>query len=158
VITRTDQVEDLASIRAAVERFARAAPIFSSRMVTSGIRKLDGQSVDKESFFSRPLGAFCGVGNPESFFNHLRREQCEPAFTRAFTDHHNYRQSELDALVNEAKARGAEGLITTAKDAIKLSTLNLELPCYALDIQISIDEEGLFVKMIRDITYQNREQ
>jgi tetraacyldisaccharide 4'-kinase len=126
-------------------------------MVTSGVSKLNGQSVDKESLFSQRLGAFCGVGNPESFFNHLRREGCEPAFTRAFADHHNYRQSELDALVNEAKARGAEGLITTAKDVTKLLTFNLGLPCYVVDIQIKIDEEDRLVKLIREIVYQNRE-
>lgn len=154
VITRTDQVEDLASIRATVARLVGAAPVFTSQMVTSGVCKLAGQSVDKESLFSQRLGAFCGVGNAESFFNHLRREGCEPSFTRAFADHHNYRQSELDALVNEAKARGAEGLITTAKDVTKLLAFNLGLPCYVVDIQISIDEEDRFVDLLLDAANQ----
>jgi tetraacyldisaccharide 4'-kinase len=158
VITRTDQVEDLASIRATVARLVGAAPVFTSHMVTSGVSKLNGQSVDKESVFSQRLGAFCGVGNPESFFNHLRREGCEPSFTQAFADHHNYKQSELDALVREAAARGAEGLITTAKDVTKLLTFNLGLPCYVLDIQIKIDQEDRLVKLIREIVYQNRER
>ncbi len=158
VITRADQVKDLASIRAAVERLVGAAPIFSSRMATSAIRRLDGESVEMGSLRSQTLGAFCGVGNPESFFTHLRREGCATAFTRAFADHHNYNQSELDALVSEAKDHGAEGLITTAKDAIKLPALELEIPCYVLDIQISIDEADSLVKIIRDIAYQNRER
>lgn len=158
VITRTDQVEDLASIRATVARSVGDAPVFTSHMVTSGVSKLDGQSVNKESIFSQRLGAFCGVGNPESFFNHLRREGCEPSFTRAFADHHNYKQSELDALVKEAAARGAEGLITTAKDVTKLLTFDLGLPCYVLDIQIKLDEEDRLVKLIREIVYQNRKR
>jgi tetraacyldisaccharide 4'-kinase len=158
VITRTDQVEDLASIRATVTPLVGAAPVFTSHMVTSGVTKLNGQSVDKENVFSQRLGAFCGVGNPESFFNHLRREGCEPSFTRVFADHHNYKQSELDALVKEAAARGAEGLITTAKDVTKLLTFNLGLPCYVLDIQIKIEEEDRLVKLIREIVYQNRER
>lgn len=158
VITRADLVEDLPSIRAAVEQLVGAVPVFSSRMVTSGIRKLDGESADTESLQSQTPGAFCGVGNPESFFNHLRGEGFAPAFTRAFADHHNYNQSELDALVKEAKSRGAEGLITTAKDAIKLSALNLALPCYVLEIQILIDEEDRLVKIIRNTACQNRER
>jgi len=158
VITRAEQVEDLPSIRAAVEQLVGAVPVFSSRMVTSGIRKLDGESADTESLQSQTLGAFCGVGNPESFFNHLRVEGFAPAFTRAFADHHNYNQSELDALVKEAKSRGAEGLITTAKDAIKLSPSNLKLPCYVLEIQILIDEEDRLVKIIRNTACQNRER
>jgi tetraacyldisaccharide 4'-kinase len=158
VITRTDQVEDLASIKATVARLAGAAPVFTSQMVTSEVHQLDGQNVDKKNLFSQRLGAFCGVGNPESFFNHLRREGCEPSFTRAFADHHNYRQSQLDALVKEAAAGGAEGLITTAKDVAKLLTFNLGLPCYVLDIQISIDEEDRLVGLLLETAYQKRKR
>jgi tetraacyldisaccharide 4'-kinase len=155
VITRAEQVKDLPSIRAAVAQMVGAVPIFSARMVTSGIRRLGGESASAEAVQSRTLGAFCGVGNPVSFFNHLLREGFAPVFTRAFTDHHNYNQSELDALVREAKSRGADGLITTAKDATRLSTSYLELPCYILDIQILIDEEDRLVEMIRTAC-QNR--
>ena len=151
VITRTEQVEDLTSIKAAVKRLAGSARIFSSRMVTRGIRKLDGASVDRESLSSQQPGAFCGVGNPESFFTQLRHDGLTPAFTRTFADHHSYSQSEIDALVKEARAHGAECLITTAKDATKLSTLNFELPCYVLEIQISIDEEVRFGELIRRV-------
>jgi tetraacyldisaccharide 4'-kinase len=151
VITRTEQVEDLTAIRATLERFVGARPIFSSRMAPLRFRRLDGPSVDRKSILSQPLGAFCGVGNPESFFTQLRREGLAPAFTRSFDDHHVYNQSELDALVNQARAQGAEGLITTAKDATKLSALNSELPCYVLEIQISIDEEDRLVDMIRKV-------
>ncbi len=150
VITRAEQVEDLPSIRTAVEQLVSAVPIFSSRMVTSEIRNLDGGSADTESLRSQTLGAFCGVGNPESFFNHLRGQGFAPAFTSAFADHHNYNQSELDGLVKEAKSRGAGGLITTAKDAVKLSALNLEIPCYVFEIQILIDEEDRLIEIIRN--------
>jgi tetraacyldisaccharide 4'-kinase len=74
VITRTEQVGNAASIKNDVQRLVGAIPVFSSRMSTSGIRRLDGQSVERESLLAQPIAAFCGVGNPESFFNHLRRE------------------------------------------------------------------------------------
>ncbi len=150
VLTRTEQVEDLNSIRTTIEGLAGTTPIFSSRMVAAGIQKLNGASVDRENL-SQPLGAFCGVGNPQSFFTQLRNEGLAPAFTKTFADHHNYNQAELDALVNEAMANGAAGLITTAKDATKLSTLNFDLPCYVLKIQISIDQEDRLIEMIRKV-------
>jgi len=150
VLTRMDQVDDPAAVRTAVEPLVGAAPIFSSRMATSAIRRLDGESVDSESFSSQTLAAFCGVGNPTSFFSHLRREGCAIVFTQAFADHHQYTQSELAALVDEARSHGAEALITTAKDAVKLSALNLQLPCYVIDIQISIDEEDRLVEILRN--------
>ncbi|MEP6568252.1 MAG: tetraacyldisaccharide 4'-kinase [Acidobacteriota bacterium] len=149
VITRTDQGKDLDSTQDAVNRLADASPVLSSRMVTSGMRKLNGESVDKKSFLSEPVAAFCGVGNPGSFFNNLRSEGFVPLFTRAFADHHSYSQADLDRLVEDAKANGALALLTTAKDAIKMSTLKMELPCYVLEIQISIDDEDRLLDLVR---------
>lgn len=156
VITRTEQVGDWATIKEFVGRVAPTVPVFSSRMLTSGIRLLDSERVDSEKLLSQPLGAFCGVGNAESFFNHLRREGYSPAFTRAFADHHNYNQSDVDSLVEQAKSSGAKALITTAKDAIKLTSLNLEVPCYVLEIQIAIDEDDSLSKMVRDAANKSK--
>jgi tetraacyldisaccharide 4'-kinase len=156
VITRADQAEDLTSMKQAVQRLVGEAPIFTSRMLTSGIKRVDGEVFDKATLVSQPVGAFCGVGNPESFFTHLSREGYHVAFTHAFADHHHYKQSELDALVEEAKAHGVSVFMTTAKDAIKLRSFNMGLPCSVLEIRISIDEEAHLVEVIRDGTSQNR--
>lgn len=158
VITRTEQVENLTSIKEAITQFTGSAPIFCSRMTTSGILRLDGEIASLSTLRDEPIGAFCGVGNPESFFNHLRREGFKPTFMRAFADHHNYEQSELDALVQDTKSRGATSLITTAKDAIRLRSLNLEIPCYILEIQISIDEDERLIEMIRGAICKPRQE
>jgi len=158
VITRADQVTNLSTIREAVERSVGAVPIFSSRMVTTEIRTLDGKHIDIETLRAQRPGAFCGVGNPKSFFDHLSREGLAPTFSRKFGDHHKYTQPEVDALVNEARSHGAEVLITTAKDAIKLSRFRWEIPIYALEIQISIEEENRFIEIIKEAADQNRKQ
>src|SRR6185436_19199255 len=88
VITRTEQVQDVTPIKSVRQRLGPGVPVFSSRMVTSGIHTLTGQAVDTSSLLSHKVAAFCGVGNPESFFNHLRREGYSPSLTRAFSDHH----------------------------------------------------------------------
>jgi tetraacyldisaccharide 4'-kinase len=149
VITRTEQVEDIGSIKDAIQRIVGDVPVLSSRMLTSGFRRMDGEPIDTVDLLSQPIGAFCGVGNPDSFFKHLRREGCQLAFTRTFPDHHRYEQWELDNMVEEARTRGATSLLTTAKDATKLQSFNLAIPCCVLDIQISIDEEDRLVDLIR---------
>ena len=148
MVTRTEQCEDVSSIKEAVERLAGGIPVFTSRMATSAIRALDGRMADRKNV-PQPVAAFCGVGNPDSFFDHVRREGYAPAFTRAFPDHHHYKQSDLDQLVSDAQTHGAKSLITTAKDAIKLSRSELNLPCFVLEIQISIDDEDRLVELIR---------
>jgi len=149
VITRTEQVEDWSALRDAVQGVAGSVPIFSSRMVTARIRELGSEEADLERPSAQRLGAFCGVGNPESFFNQLRREGYELAFTRTFADHHRYSQPDLDQLVGQARSSGAAALITTAKDATKLAALRLNLPCYVLEIEIEIDDAERLVKLIR---------
>ena len=148
VITRTEQSEDANSLKNTIERLSGGIPVFTSRMMTSAIRTLDGGAVDKETL-PRPVAAFCGVGNPGSFIDHVRREGFEPAFTRTFPDHHHYKQSEVDELVRDAQAHGANSLITTAKDAVKLSRCRLNVPCFVIEIQISIHDEDRLVEMIR---------
>ena len=148
VVTRTEQSEDASSVKDAVKRLAGGMPVFTSRMVTSAIRTLGGGALDKENL-PQPVAAFCGVGNPGSFFDHVRREGFEPAFIRRFPDHHDYKQSDLDELVRDAQAQGAKSFITTAKDAVKLSALRFELPCSVLEVQISIDDEDRLLELIR---------
>jgi tetraacyldisaccharide 4'-kinase len=149
VVTRTEQVEDTVSLSESVQRLAGAIPVFTSQMMTSGIRRLNGETVSNESLRAQPVAAFCGVGNPESFFNQLCQEGYTPVFTRAFADHHDYNQTDLNRLIKEARDHGASRLMTTAKDALKLASLELELPCYVLEIEISIADDARLVKMIQ---------
>ena len=149
VVTRADQAKDLDSTRAAINKLVGPAPVLTSRMVTSRVSRLDAERDESSDLSSQSVAAVCGVGNPESFFTQLRREGCTPVFTRAFADHHVYNQSEIDALVEAARARGAQALVTTAKDAIKLSALEVRLPCYVLEIQISIDNEDRLIELLR---------
>jgi tetraacyldisaccharide 4'-kinase len=99
-----------------------------------------------------PFGAFCAVGNPESFFTHLRRQGLELCLKRAFPDHHVYQQSDIDTISLESKKAGARSLVTTEKDAVKLRGLRFSLPCHVLQIDISIDEEPQLLDLIRTAT------
>jgi len=123
-------------------------PVFTSRMVTTGIRTLD----DRPANFDRhqPLAAFCGVGNPGSFFDRLPREGLAPVFSRSFPDHHNYSPNDLAEIEDSAEAHGAKILLTTAKDAVKLSPASFKLPCFVLDVQISIDDDARLIELIRN--------
>jgi tetraacyldisaccharide 4'-kinase len=150
VLTRTDESTDFASLTSTLKKLVREAPIFRSHMVTSGLRRLDGEAVASASSISQPIAAFCGVGNPKSFFDHLRREGYQLALERAFPDHYNYQQADVDNIIAEAKVKGAASILTTAKDAVKLSSLHFEIPCYVLEIRISIEDEAHLIQIIRN--------
>jgi tetraacyldisaccharide 4'-kinase len=92
--------------------------------------------------------AFGALGNPESFFEQLRREKFDLIFTKAFRDHHRYTQKDIDDLESEAAARGAQRFLTTAKDAVKLKDLQFNLPCDVVESELIFDDEENFRELI----------
>jgi tetraacyldisaccharide 4'-kinase len=142
VITRTDQANNVEALRNEVLRHAGNVPVFQSQMrIKNGAETIPS-----------PVAAFCGVGNPRSFF---RQIQHEVVFQKTFPDHHRYSQAEIDSLIEAAKHVGAQSLVTTAKDAVKLKSISFgDLPCYVLEIEPEIENAaelaGLIVNSVKE--------
>jgi tetraacyldisaccharide 4'-kinase len=147
VITRTEQAGNLSALKQELRKLT-SAPLFVSCMETRSIHSLATTAREQPAAVPKPLGAFCAVGNPTSFFEHLHREGHTLTFARAFADHYAYSQADIDSLVQEAKRLGARGLIATAKDAVKLQHLSFALPCYILEVGIVIEEADMLSAML----------
>ena len=63
--------------------------------------------------------AFCGIGQPQRFFDLLSRSGFDVAAARAFPDHHAFTEAEMTRLRRDA-AKANAALITTAKDFVRL--------------------------------------
>lgn len=68
--------------------------------------------------------AFSAIAQTSQFYNLLTN--FDVVKTIDFPDHHKYTQKDVDNLLNEAKNVGAEILITTEKDAVKLQEFECE--------------------------------
>ncbi|HYN85216.1 MAG TPA: tetraacyldisaccharide 4'-kinase [Pyrinomonadaceae bacterium] len=162
VITRADLAQDLAGLRAEVERLTRGrARVFESRVRTLGASQLSNESkssgetqasaaMSSLEEVPRPASAFCAVGNPRAFFAQLRAEGVELQSERAFADHHAYTQHDADALSAEAARVGARSLLTTAKDAVKLRALAFALPLYVVETSIEIDGAESLLRAVEE--------
>ena len=152
VITRADNVSQTETLKSEINQFSKGRPVFLSRMRIDGLRTLsaldEGAVVENQK--SVPVAAFCGVGNPESFFAHLRRNGYQLCHTRVFPDHHYYTQENINGLISQSSARGSHALLTTAKDEVKLRSLRIEMPCYVVDVAIEIEGESKFLALIDD--------
>jgi tetraacyldisaccharide 4'-kinase len=146
VLTRTDQIDNVGSLLFEVETHTNGCPVFLSRMKTVGTIPLGQQN--REAPKTTRFAAFCAVGNPRSFFERLRKDGYEVVFEKTFADHHKYSQRDLNLVINEAQRAGAESLITTAKDAVKLQPLQIDFPCDVLEIEIEIDNGAELSRMI----------
>src|SRR6185436_13821130 len=123
--------------------------IFTSNIELAGVRSLDGlRSVEDLTNRKVPVAAFCGIGNPNSFFALLNREGFDITYRREFRDHYSYTQTDVDQFVRDASAHGAQALVTTTKDAVKLSALRFEIPCYVVDTSMRIEEAEDFLRFV----------
>ena len=71
----------------------------------------------------RRFFSFSGIGSPASFHDQLVRAGGQPGGSRAFRDHHEYSEADVVGLSRDAAAAGAEVLLTTEKDWVKLARL-----------------------------------
>jgi len=102
-------------------------PLFCSQHEAVDLRALaDGHSLPLASLQGRRILAFCGIGTPDHFRQTLQRLEAEIAAFAVFPDHHPYTRLEIGQLVQMANQHGAETLVTTEKDGVRLRGLQ---PC-----------------------------
>lgn len=159
VITRVEQATDIDSLREEVLRLSGGRPVFLSQSRTTGLRLVTSSPANDSLESGQPalmpindapknVAAFCALGNPQAFFSQLQADGFTLQHTRAFTDHHVYTQSNIEAFERKAQAQGAQALLTTAKDGVKLRALNFQLPCYVVEIELEFDDEAAFRRLV----------
>jgi tetraacyldisaccharide 4'-kinase len=84
---------------------------------------------------------FCGIAHPESFRQTVLVHGMELAGFLPLDDHQRYPSSLVERLLAEARRSGADCLLTTEKDLVKLAgrASDLPLPLYGLRMQVEAD-------------------
>ena len=100
-----------------------------SRGVQEPLEKLRGAKV----------AALSAIAVPASFEAFLTSLGAELVATESYADHHRYTRQEIIDFVNVAKAAGADFIMTTEKDAVRIPKLDsLDVPMYFLRVEIDI--------------------
>lgn len=149
VLTRVDDSDQTSELEDEISKLSKS-PIFHSHTNILSLRPINiaSKSPRLEEVRSAKVAAFCGIGNPRSFFTLLGRNGYQLTHTKTFSDHYTYSQTDIDRVVRDSVAAGAQALLTTSKDEVKLRSLGFDLPCYAVDIAIEIAEEDQFLSLI----------
>jgi tetraacyldisaccharide 4'-kinase len=109
---------------------------------------------------TRPVAAFCGLGNPESFRRTLAQLGATANEFRSYPDHHNYTRDDVNALQTWANALPANAMIaTTQKDWVKLRVDELGgKPLIAIRIGLKFETgEEAFRECLRSVAPAPRE-
>jgi len=92
---------------------------------------------------------FCAIARPGEFFEELRRQGCDVLETRAWRDHHAYTAGDLAELITLSQRYGADTLLTTEKDLVRLRPeqrrqLEAAAPLLAARLTVRlVDEPGV---------------
>ncbi len=87
----------------------------------------------------KKIAAFSGIAAPESFEAFLRETGANLVSTRQFFDHYRFTPEDLTEVFAEAQKTGAEFVVTTEKDAVRIAgDAQFPLPCYYLRLEIEI--------------------
>lgn len=90
----------------------------------AGLTQMGGQEVGAEVLKGRKVLGFAGIGNPGALGATLRKMGATVVGELVYGDHHDYEQADLQQLERRAEQSGAEMLVTTEKDAVKLEGLD----------------------------------
>jgi tetraacyldisaccharide 4'-kinase len=149
VITRSECAPNLDAIQAELRRHNARAPIFHARTV---VECWMDAATGAPAQPLLPAGAFCGLGNPQSFWCTLEAADITPRQRFEFADHHIYRPAELKRIGAELRMRGARSVLTTEKDCLNLcegwQDLLAPLCVYWLRIALAVDHEADLLRLL----------
>lgn len=134
VITRTEPGRAYQGLIDEIRRHNREVPVFLAR----------SQAVAPEIPPGTTVGAFCGLGQPESFRRTLQELGINLAFFKEFPDHHHYRAGDLQPL-----AMRSQILLTTEKDLMNIApALARSCKVVAVGLTLEITDEPNLLALV----------
>ena len=140
-LSRADLLEpqERAKIKAVVERAAPQALWLELAHAPRRFASSAGKEQSLDWIRGRRVAAFCGIGNPTGFRRTLEGLGAAVADFREFPDHHAYQRCDIEALAAWGDRLGADALVCTAKDFVKLRVEQIgRLPLWSLAIELKI--------------------
>jgi tetraacyldisaccharide 4'-kinase len=117
--------------------FPAAEVMRAAFRLARAVRHPDSQEISLQSLTHLSLAAMAGLARPEVFDASLRDIGVELRHFFRFPDHHVFTHEELAEVAATARRLGAQGLVTTAKDWLRLAGgWRAELPLYVVHLDI----------------------
>jgi tetraacyldisaccharide 4'-kinase len=139
ILSRADAI-DLSQREAIQRRVKTLAPQSAWAEVRHAAMELisaGGNQVPLDSLKGHSVAAFCGLGNPAGFRHTIQSYGYALAGFCEFPDHHCYSRADMEVLAAWADGLGAEAVLCTHKDLVKIGLDRLgDLPLWAIRVEI----------------------
>jgi tetraacyldisaccharide 4'-kinase len=154
VVTNPAGEEEVDAITRTLRVHDSPAPVVTARYEPVEVRRAgDGARLPLSELRGRRLLGVGGLASPRPFMETLRGLGVALAGFVEFGDHHWYSESDLAEVARRARLAGAEGLITTEKDAVRLRELTLpHLPLWVLTVRmVLVTGQAAWVEALRQV-------
>ncbi len=133
-----------------IRKFSKA-PLIATRMLP--------KLASIEAIQNKKIGMVCAIGKPQRFETTLRSLNAEIVERLCLRDHSPISDRKLSRFAQDAKNKGAEILVCTRKDFVKISSNDIALSLIVLDAEASIIEgQDVWDKLIKQIALKIQQQ
>jgi len=125
-------------------------PIFESKnVINNSLTNQNGDIINVESISGKSALLFSGIGNPDSFNHNAKQLNVNIVDHILFRDHHSYKNSDLNRIKMKFNETGADTILTTEKDVIKLPKTKLPILTVLVDILLPHEAVNVIKKKIK---------
>ena len=127
VITRSHMPSETEDLEEHIRRWNKRAPIsYFHHDVTALYDVKTGSRFQTRDFLGSSVIALAAIGSPHVFLHDLEHYQMKISDRFIFRDHHPFSQSELDRALKRLEEVQARAIVTTEKDAVRLTKLDFQ--------------------------------
>jgi tetraacyldisaccharide 4'-kinase len=126
------------------------APVIGTKWHNLSIRDIKGQSLS--SFQGKKVGLFCGIAHPEYFRKTVEQQGCEVVAEYHLADHDELSVKSLELFSQSSLKKGAEWLVCTEKDRVKLKdavSYSLPVAWFQMDLDV-VEGKEIWAKFIKE--------
>ena len=118
-------------------------PVFSLDRRLGSPRSLDPAQPLPDRLSS--VVAVAGIARPARFVEALTRSGFHVVSSLTFADHHRYTRDDVSRISDAARASGADAVLTTAKDAVRMERLQpFAIPIGVVPLEVSVTPAAAF--------------
>ena len=109
-------------------------------------KKLQNINLSKKSVL-----VLTAIGDQQSFIKPVKKTGCKIVKNMKFRDHYNFNQKVWNKIESSIKSLNINYILTTEKDWVKIQPLKRKTPVIVFELNITIDREEDFFKILKSI-------
>ena len=139
LITKTKNIQQCEELHRTIRKHNSLAKMIYCTHTPRFLVDIKSQEEKNLDFIKgKKVAIFSGIAYPESFEGTIKEQGADIIYTKRFLDHHRFSKGEIKTVFMEAFASGAEMILTTEKDAVRLPKIFPKIPLYYLRLEIDL--------------------